>query len=240
MVEKSDVIQRLEGQGFDASTYELAPASRMRRLIAARMTDTARDVPAFTLESDVRLDAVLSLRADWNAANPDARVSINDLVVRASALALIEAPDVNVSYIDDWVVRHRDADVCVVVAIPEGLMTPIVRAAQTKSAEVIAAEIRDLAARAQSRRLAPPEHVGGTFSVSNLGMYGVRRFTSIINPPQAAILSVGAGREESGQSALSVTLTCDHRAIDGVTGARWLQAFRRFIENPERLFITAG
>lgn len=225
----------MQAHGFLPDAYDLEAADKVRRFIAARMTETVRTVPSFSLEADVAMDRLLDARARWNAEQPEARVSVNDLVVRASAIALSEVPEVNVSYVDDWIARHRSVDISVVVAIPGGLMTPIVRAAHTKSVSVIAAEIRDLAARAQQRRLRPDEYVGGGFSISNLGMYGVRRFTSIINPPQAAILSVGATHKGASGAELSVTLTCDHRALDGVTGARWLQSLHAAMEDPQRL-----
>lgn len=235
MPDASAAVEKLLAYGYAPDSYSVDPADKVRRFIAARMTDTVRTVPQFSLESDIAVDRLLGLRADWNADKPAARLSVNDLIVRASALALVEVPEVNVSYVDDWVIHHRDADIAVVVAIPGGLMTPIVRAAQTKSAAAIATEIRDMAARAQQRRLRPEEYAGGSFSISNLGMYGVRRFNSIINPPQAAILSVGAVRPDSFGQSVSVTMTCDHRALDGVAGARWLQCFRGLLEAPEGL-----
>lgn len=190
------------------------------------------------------MDAIGAARAAHNAGETAAKLSVNDLVVKAAALALIEAPEVNVSYVDEGLLQHAHADVAVAVAIKGGLMTPIVRRAQAKSVAAISAELRDLADRAQQFRLQPDEYTGGTFTVSNLGMFGVSSFTSILNPPQAAILSVGATRRRPAlrdgalveEGVMTVTLTCDHRALDGAGGARWLQAFRRLMEAPERVF----
>lgn len=234
----------LEAMGFQPGSYTLSGIGRLRKIIAGRMTEAARDVPHFALNADLRLDRLIALRAQHNARAPEARISINDLVVKASALALVKMPEVNASYRPEAIVMHHGADIAVVVAIPGGLVTPIVRNAQAKAIVEIAAELRALTARAQSMSLKPEEYVGGTFTISNLGMYGVASFGSIINQPQGAILSVGAGRQvviPGGDgmevaTMMTTTLTCDHRVIDGVAGARWLEALRAAIEAPECLF----
>lgn len=239
---------RLELSGLPRGSYAVKPHDRLRRVIAQRMTESARDIPHFPLGMEIGLDALLAARAAHNGAEGAARVSVNDLVVKAAALALIEVPEANVSYVPEGMLQHAHADVAVAVAIKGGLMTPIVREAEAKSVTAIAAELKDLAGRAQRFRLQPDEYTGGTFTVSNLGMFGVTSFGSIINPPQAAILSVGAARARpvlrdgvlAEEQVMTVTLTCDHRALDGATGARWLKAFRALIEAPARLFEGAG
>lgn len=235
---------KCEQMGLPRGSYSVKPLDRMRKVIAQRMTEAARDVPHFPLSAKVRIDALIERRGEHNAANPQSKVSVNDLVIKAAALALVAVPEVNVSYLPEGMLHHAHADVAVAVAIKGGLTTPIVKRAEEKGVTAIGAEMRDLAARAQAFKLAPDEYVGGTFTISNLGMFGVTSFGSIINSPQAAILSVGAackrlvmgvdGPVEEG--FMAVTLTCDHRAVDGATGARWLQAFAALIEEPDRLF----
>jgi len=241
----SDALaQRLETLGLPRGSYIVRPHDRLRKVIAQRMTESARDIPHFPLTMEIGLDALLAARADHNAAEGAAKLSVNDLVVKASALALGDVPEANVSYVPEGMLQHAHADVAVAVAVKGGLMTPIVRAAETKPVATIAAELRDLADRAQRFRLQPDEYSGGSFTVSNLGMFGIASFGSILNPPQAAILSVGAARRRPvlrdgklvEESFMAVTLTCDHRALDGATGARWLQAFRALIETPVRVF----
>lgn len=237
------LAQACERLGLARDTYEVRPHDRLRKFIAQRMTDSARDIPHFPLGAEIVLGALLDRRAAWNASDAG-RVSVNDLVVKAAALALIEVPEVNVSFMPEGMLHHRHADVAVAVAIKGGLTTPIVRSAETKSVADIAVELRDLAARAQTFKLQPDEYTGGTFTVSNLGMFGVTSFGSIINAPQACILSVGAARTRpvlrdgklADERFMAVTLTCDHRAVDGATGARWLQAFTRLLEAPDALF----
>jgi pyruvate dehydrogenase E2 component (dihydrolipoamide acetyltransferase) len=243
-MEDEALAERLEALGLPRGSYTLAPHDRLRKVIAQRMTDSARDIPHFPLHMEIAVDALLAARAEHNAAAEGSRLSVNDLIVKAAALALATVPEANVSYLPEGMLRHRQADVAVAVAVKGGLMTPIVRGADAKPVAAVAAELRDLADRAQRFRLQPDEYTGGTFTVSNLGMFGVTSFGSIINPPQAAILSVGATRARpvlrdgalAEEQILSVTLTCDHRAIDGATGARWLQAFRTLVETPAPLF----
>ena len=237
------LAQTCEKLGLPRDRYTVKPLDRLRKFIAQRMTDSARDIPHFPLGLDITLDALLQSREAFNSQGKG-KVSVNDLVVKAAALALIEVPEVNVSYLPEGMLHHRYADIAVAVAIKGGLTTPIVRNAESKPVTQIGSELRDLATRAQSFRLQPDEYTGGTFTVSNLGMFGITSFGSIINPPQAAILSVGSARSRlvlregavAEERYMTVTLTCDHRAIDGATGARWLKAFREFIETPDRLF----
>lgn len=243
------LIDRLEMLGLPRDSYALKPHDRLRKVIAQRMTESARDIPHFPLTMEIGVDALLAARAQHNGTGHNGtgeavRLSVNDLIVKAAALALMEVPEANVSYMPEGMLYHRHADVAVAVAVKGGLMTPIVRGAESKAVTTVAAELRDLADRAQRFRLGPDEYTGGTFTVSNLGMFGVTSFGSIINAPQAAILSVGTTRTRpilrdgalAEEHVLSVTLTCDHRAIDGATGARWLQAFRTLIETPAPLF----
>lgn len=239
-----DLADRLEALGLPRDSYVVKPHDRLRKVIAQRLTDAARDIPHFPLTMEIALDAFLAARGAHNAGAEATKLSVNDLIVKAAALALADVPEANVSYVPEGMVYHTHADVAVAVAVKGGLMTPIVRAAETKPVAAIATELRDLADRAQRFRLQPDEYSGGTFTVSNLGMFGVASFGSIINPPQAAILSVGTARTRpvvrdgalAEESFMTVTLTCDHRALDGAIGARWLAAFRGLIETPDRLY----
>ena len=232
----------LEQLGVAAGSYDLVPLDGMRRTIARRLTDSARDIPHFPLTLDLEIDRLLDARVRINAAleTQGVKVSVNDLLIKASAMALKAVPEANASYSPDGIALHHHADVAVAVAIDGGLITPIIQAAETRSLADIAAAMKDLAERARSRKLKPEEYQGGTFSLSNLGMFGIKSFSSIINEPQGCILSVGAGEKRpvvrgdalAIATVMTVTLTCDHRAVDGATGARWLQAFKRFVEDP--------
>ena len=232
----------LEQRGIAPGSYDLVPLDGMKKTIARRMTESFRDVPHFPLTVDIEIDALLAARAQINAlaASPDSKVSVNDLIIKAAAAALVREPDANASYTDEGIARHHHADIAVAVAIDGGLITPIIRSADLKSLSVISTEMRDLAARARGRKLKPEEYQGGTFSISNLGMFGIRSFASILNEPQGCILSVGAGEKRPvvrGEdiviaSLMTVTLTCDHRVVDGAIGARWLVAFKNLIEHP--------
>ena len=232
----------LEEQGIPAGSYELVPLDGMRRTIARRLTESFRDVPHFPLTVDVELDALLAARAEINALleNSGVKISINDMVIKAAAVALQRVPAANASYTPDGIALHRHADIAVAVSLEGGLITPIVRAAETKGLGQIAKEMKDLAGRARARGLKPEEYQGGAFSISNLGMFGVRSFASILNAPQGCILSVGMGEKRPVvrgdqleiATVMSVTLTCDHRVVDGAIGALWLSAFKRLIENP--------
>ncbi|MBJ7445960.1 MAG: pyruvate dehydrogenase complex dihydrolipoamide acetyltransferase [Brevundimonas sp.] len=235
-------VQSLAQMGIPDGSYDLIPLDGMRKAIARRMVDSIQQVPHFPLFIDVEIDALLAARAKVNAMlEPQGiKVSVNDFVIKAAAMALKAVPEANASYSPEGIAMHHNADVAMAVAIDGGLITPIIRKAETKSLSQIATESKDLAKRARDRKLKPEEFQGGTFSVSNLGMFGIKSFSSIINEPQGAIMSVGAGEQRpvvrNGQLAvatvMTVTLTCDHRVVDGATGARFLQAFKPMIEDP--------
>ncbi|WP_026792792.1 pyruvate dehydrogenase complex dihydrolipoamide acetyltransferase [Pleomorphomonas oryzae] len=236
---------------FDPESYELIPHDGMRKTIARRLTESKQTVPHFYVTVDVELDALLALRKDINDAAPTSdgkpayKVSVNDMVIKAYALALKAVPDAHVSWTDGGMLKHKHADVGVAVSIPGGLITPIVRKADEKSLSTISNEVKDLAKRAKDRKLKPEEYQGGTTSVSNLGMFGVKDFAAVINPPHATILAVGAGEQRAvvkgGQLAvatvMSVTLSTDHRAVDGALGAELLRAFKGFIEKPMSMLV---
>ena len=234
--------QSLAQMGIPDGSYDLVPLDGMRKAIARRLTEAARDIPHFPLTIDVELDALLAARAKVNALleKSGVKVSVNDFVIKAAAMALKAVPEANASYTPEGIALHHNADIAMAVAIDGGLITPIIRKAETKTLSQIAVESKDLAKRARDRKLKPEEFQGGTFSVSNLGMFGIKSFSSIINEPQGAIMSVGAGEQRpvvrNGQLAvatvMSVTVTCDHRVVDGATGARFLQAFKPLIEDP--------
>jgi pyruvate dehydrogenase E2 component (dihydrolipoamide acetyltransferase) len=235
-------VQSLAQMGIPDGSYDLVPLDGMRKAIARRMTDSFRDVPHFPLTIDCEIDGLMAVRAKVNAMlEPQGiKVSVNDFVIKACALALKAVPEANASYSPEGLALHHHADIAMAVAIDGGLITPIIRKAELKSLSQIATEAKDLARRARDKKLKPEEFQGGTFSVSNLGMFGIRSFASILNEPQGAIMSVGAGEQRavvrSGQLAvatvMTVTLTCDHRVVDGATGARFLQAFKPLIEDP--------
>ena len=239
---ESRKVQSLAHMGIPDGSYDLVPLDGMRKAIARRLTDSFRDVPHFPLTIDCRIDGLLAARARVNALleKDGVKVSVNDFVIKASAMALKAVPEANASYSPEGIALHHHADVAMAVAIDGGLITPIIRAAETKTLSQIATESKDLAKRARDRKLKPEEFQGGTFSVSNLGMFGIKAFASIINEPQGAIMSVGAGEQRpvvvNGQLAvatvMTVTLTCDHRVVDGAIGAKFLQVFKAMIEDP--------
>jgi pyruvate dehydrogenase E2 component (dihydrolipoamide acetyltransferase) len=235
-------IQSLAQMGIPDGSYDLIPLDGMKKAIARRMVDSIQQVPHFPLFIDCEIDALLAARVRINAMlEPKGiKVSVNDFIIKAAALALKLVPESNASYSPEGIALHHHADVAMAVAIEGGLITPIIFKAETKSLSQIATESKDLAKRARDKKLKPEEFQGGTFSVSNLGMFGIKAFSSIINEPQGAIMSVGAGEQRAvvrnGQLAvatvMTVTLTCDHRVVDGATGARFLQAFKPLIEDP--------
>ena len=235
-------VVSLEHMGIKPGSYDLVPLDGMRKVIAKRLTDSFRDIPHFPLSMDLEIDQLLQARARINALleKDGVKVSVNDLVIKAAAMALKRVPEANASFTPEGIALHHHADIAMAVAIDGGLITPIIFAAETKTLARISQESKDLAARARDRKLKPEEFQGGTFSVSNLGMFGIKSFSSIINEPQGAILSVGAGEkravvhgdELAVATVMSVTLTCDHRVVDGAIGARWMQAFKAFVEDP--------
>ncbi|MCX7325375.1 MAG: pyruvate dehydrogenase complex dihydrolipoamide acetyltransferase [Hyphomicrobiales bacterium] len=237
---------------FAPGSYEEVPHDGMRKTIARRLTESKQTVPHFYLTVDCNLDALLSLREQINAAAPVSdgkpayKLSVNDMVVKAWAMALKAVPDANASWTENSMLKHKHADVGVAVSIPGGLITPIIRDACHKTLSTISNEMKDLAARAKNRKLKPEEYQGGTTAVSNLGMFGVKDFCAVINPPHATILAVGAGEKRPVVKAdgmlgvatvMSVTLSTDHRAVDGALGAEALAAFRKYIENPMGMLV---
>lgn len=225
--------------------YTLTPNSGVRKVIARRLSESKQTVPHFYLTVDCELDALLALRKQLNDSMDGLKISVNDFIIKATAVALQKFPAANVSWTDDNIVQYTRADVSVAVATPNGLITPIIVDAANKSLKVISSEMKDLGARAKEGKLKPQEFQGGTISVSNLGMFGISQFSAIINPPQAAILAVGAGEErviaKAGQmkiaNVMTVTASFDHRAIDGAVGAEYLQVFKKLIENPMGLLL---
>jgi pyruvate dehydrogenase E2 component (dihydrolipoamide acetyltransferase) len=240
-------VQSLEQMGIPAGSYDLVPLDGMRKTIARRMTESFRDVPHFPLQIDLEIDALLAARAKINGLleKQGVKVSVNDIVIKAAAVALKQVPEANASYTPEGIAMHHHADIAVAVAIDGGLITPIIRKAETKGLAQISAEMKDLAQRAKDKKLKPEEFQGGTFSISNLGMFGIKSFASIINEPQGAIMSVGAGEQrpvvKNGEikvaTVMTVTLTCDHRVVDGSVGAKFLAAFKPLIEEPLTLIV---
>lgn len=240
-------VQSLEQQGIAPGSYDLIPLDGMKKTVARRMTESARDVPHFPLTIDLEIDALLAARAKINAMleKSGGKVSVNDMVIKAAAVALMQVREANASYTPEGIAMHHHADIAMAVAVPGGLITPIIRNAEQKGLAQIALEAKDLAERARTKKLKPEEFQGGTFSISNLGMFGIKSFSSIINEPQGAILSVGTGEkrpvvrgnELAVATVMTVTLTCDHRVVDGATGARWLAAFKPLIEDPITMIV---
>jgi pyruvate dehydrogenase E2 component (dihydrolipoamide acetyltransferase) len=240
---------------FEEGSYEIVPHDGMRKTIARRLVESKQTVPHFYLTIDCELDALLALRAQINAASPMIKtekgevpaykLSVNDMIIKATALALRDLPEANVSWTEGGMIKHKRSDVGVAVSIPGGLITPIVRHAENKTLSAISNEMKDLAKRARDRKLKPEEYQGGSTSVSNLGMFGVKDFAAIINPPHATIFAIGAGEErvvvKKGEmkvaTVMSVTLSTDHRAVDGALAAELAQAFKRHIENPMGMLV---
>jgi pyruvate dehydrogenase E2 component (dihydrolipoamide acetyltransferase) len=237
---------------FEPGSYEIVPHDGMRRTIAQRLTASVQTVPHFYLTMDCDIGKLLAAREEINAAAPKDKekkplykLSVNDFVIKAMAVALQRIPDCNVSWTDAGMLKHKHSDIGVAVAMPGGLITPIIRNAETKSLSTISGEMKDFAARARARKLKPEEYQGGTTAVSNLGMYGISHFTAVINPPHATILAVGTSEERPVVRAgkieiahmMSVTLSCDHRAIDGALGAELIGAFKMLIENPVMMMV---
>jgi pyruvate dehydrogenase E2 component (dihydrolipoamide acetyltransferase) len=235
---------------YEKGSFEVLPHDGMRRIIAERLTQSKSTVPHFYLSVDVRLDTLLSARERLNARSPKDgprayKLSVNDFIIKALALALQNVPAANATWTTQGMLRHRHSDVGVAVAIEGGLFTPVIRHAELKTLAEISNEMKDLAERARKRRLAPHEYQGGTTSISNLGMFGIKSFDAVINPPHATILAVGAGEKravvvgdkiEIG-TIMSATMSCDHRVVDGALGAELLNAFKSFIEDPVRMLV---
>lgn len=225
--------------------YEEIPNSAMRKVIAQRLTESKQTVPHFYLTIDVAIDELLALRKQINQDLADARISVNDFIVKAVAVALRKVPAANASWTDNAIRRYQDVDISVAVATPSGLITPVVKNADARTLSAISVEIRELAARAKENRLKPHEYQGGGFAISNLGMYGIRQFAAIINPPQACILAVGAGEQRpvvrDGALAVATMMTCtlsvDHRVVDGAVGAEFLAAFKALMEKPMGMLV---
>ena len=237
---------------FEDGSYEVIPHDGMRRTIAQRLTASIQTVPHFYLTIDCDIGKLLAAREEINTAAPKDKekkplykLSVNDFVIKALAVALQRIPNCNVSWTDGGMLKHKHSDVGVAVAMPGGLITPIIRKAETKSLSTISGEMKDFAARARARKLKPEEYQGGTTAVSNLGMYGINHFTAVINPPHATILAVGTSEERAvvrngkieAAHMMSVTLSCDHRAIDGALGAELIGAFKMLIENPVMMMV---
>ena len=237
---------------FEPGSYEIVPHDGMRRTIAQRLTASVQTVPHFYLTMDCDIGKLLAAREEINASAPKDKekkplykLSVNDFVIKAMAIALQRIPNCNVSWTESGMLKHKHSDIGVAVAMPGGLITPIIRNAETKSLSTISAEMKDFAARARARKLKPEEYQGGTTAISNLGMYGIKDFTAVINPPHATILAVGTSEERAvvrggkieAAHIMSVTLSCDHRAIDGALGAELIGAFRQLIENPVMMMV---
>jgi pyruvate dehydrogenase E2 component (dihydrolipoamide acetyltransferase) len=228
-----------------ASAYRDEPASEIRKVIAKRLVTSLGPIPHFFLTCDIEMDRAAEMRKGINALDPDLKISINDIIIKVTAAALMQHPQVNASFQDKIVRYYEHADIGVAVAIEDGLITPVVRAADQKSLSYIATEVRELAERARTRKLKPEEYTGATFSISNLGMFGIDEFTAVINPPEGAILAIGAmtpkpvvrDNEIVIRQMMRVTMSCDHRIIDGATGAKFLQTFKKILENPLYLVV---
>ena len=237
---------------FEPGSYEVVPHDNIRKVIARRLLEAKLTIPHFYLTVDCNIDKLVAAREEINAAagkdkegKPAYKISVNDFVIKALALALQRVPDANVTWTEGAMLRHRHSDIGVAVSIPGGLITPVIRKAEQKSLSAISNEMKDFAARARARKLKPEEYQGGSSAVSNLGMYGVKEFYAIINPPHATILSVGAGEERAvvrngkieAAHLMTVGLATDHRAVDGALGAVLLSAFKALIENPVMMVV---
>ena len=237
---------------FEPDSYEVVPHDNIRKVIARRLLEAKLTIPHFYLTVDCNIDKLVAAREEINAAagkdkegKPAYKISVNDFVIKALALALQRVPDANVTWTEGAMLRHRHSDIGVAVSIPGGLITPVIRKAEQKPLSAISNEMKDFAARARARKLKPEEYQGGSSAVSNLGMYGVKEFYAIINPPHATILSVGAGEERAvvrngkieAAHLMTVGLATDHRAVDGALGAVLLSAFKALIENPVMMVV---
>jgi pyruvate dehydrogenase E2 component (dihydrolipoamide acetyltransferase) len=240
-VSSAPAAKREPGQ---PSAYHDEPITEIRRIIAKRLVTSIGPIPHFFLTTEVEMDRVAEMRGAIKELDPDLKISVNDIIIKVAAAALVQHPQVNASFQDKVIRYYEHADIGVAVAIDDGLITPVVRAADQKSLSEIAAEVRELAGRAREKRLKPEEYTGASFSISNLGMFGIDEFTAVINPPEGAILAVGAmspkpvvrDNQVVVRQMMRVTMSCDHRVIDGATGAKFLQTFKKILENP--LFLV--
>lgn len=233
--------------GIEAGTYDEVKLDGMRKIVAKRMTESKQQVPHFPLTVDCEVDKLLAMRKELNARAEEGgyKISVNDFVIRASALALKKVPGLNASFAGDKALMHHHADIAVAVAVDGGLFTPIIWKAETKGLQTISEEMKDFAGRARERKLLPEEYQGGTFSISNLGMFGVKEFAAVINQPHGGILAVGAGEQrpvvKDGALAIATVMTCtlsvDHRVADGAVGAKWMQVFKSYIEDPVTMLL---
>jgi pyruvate dehydrogenase E2 component (dihydrolipoamide acetyltransferase) len=237
---------------YEDGSYDVIPHDGMRRTIAQRLTASMQTIPHFYLTVDCNIGLLVEAREQINAAapkdkdgKPAYKLSVNDFVIKALAVALQRVPDANVSWTEGGMLKHKHSDIGVAVAMPGGLITPIIRKAETKPVSVISAEMKDFAARARARKLKPDEYQGGTTAVSNLGMFGIKEFTAVINPPHATILAIGVGEQRAivkdgkveAAEIMTVTLSCDHRAVDGALGAQLISAFKMLVENPIMMVV---
>ena len=230
----------------ESDRYEIVPMSAMRKVIAERMVHSKSNVPHFYLSVDCEIDELLKVRSSLNERLEEGKLSVNDFIIRACALALMEIPEANAGWVGDGTMRlYKTADISVAVALDEGLITPIIPSAETKGLADISAKMKDLAVRARDGKLAPEEYQGGSFTISNLGMFGIKQFDAVINEPQGCILAVGAGEPrpviKNGEivpaTVMTCTLSCDHRVVDGATGAKLLSAIKRLIEYPPAMLL---
>jgi pyruvate dehydrogenase E2 component (dihydrolipoamide acetyltransferase) len=237
---------------YQPGSYEVVPHDNMRKIIAQRLVRAKTTIPHFYLTVTCTIDKLLAAREDINSTAPKAedgkpkwKLSVNDFVIKAMALALIKVPEANVTWTETGMLKHKRADIGVAVAIPGGLITPVVRGAEAKTITTISAEMKDFAARARARKLKPEEYQGGSTAISNLGMYGIEEFAAVINPPHATILAVGAGEQRAvakdGKLAVAtqmkLTLSTDHRAVDGALGAELIGAIRQYLESPTAMLV---
>ena len=237
---------------FEPGSYELVPHDGMRKIIARRLTESKQTIPHFYVSVDVTLDNLLDLRERLNLQAPKDKegkplwkISVNDFIIKAMAMALVKVPDANVSWTDSAMVKHKHADIGVAVSIPGGLITPIVRKAETKGLAQISTEMKDYAARAKGRKLKPEEYTGGSAAVSNMGMMNVKNFAAIVNPPQASILAIGTGERRPVvrgndiviEQQMTITLSTDHRCIDGALGAEFIGAIKLYLEEPGLMLV---
>jgi len=239
------VLSKPQAAVATASGYRDEPATQIRQTIAKRLVTSIGPVPHFFLTIDVEMDRAAEMRKNVNALDADVKISVNDIIIKVAAAALIRHPQVNASFQDKFIRYYEHADIGVAVAIEDGLITPVIRAAEQKSLSQIAGEVGELAERARTKKLKPEEYTGASFSISNLGMFGIDEFTAVINPPEGAILAVGAmtpkpvvrDNEIVVRQMMRVTMSCDHRVIDGATGAKFLQTFKKILENPLYLVV---